>query len=249
MNLTLKIWRQANTATAGEMTTYQVDDVSQDMSFLEMLDVLNEELNAKGEEPGRVRLRLPRGHLRHVRPGDQRRAARPARPPPPASCTCARSPTATTITIEPWRSAAFPVLKDLVVDRRAFDRIIAAGRLRLGHHRRGPRRARRPRCPRTTPTVPSTRPPASAAAPAWRPARTGRPRCSSAPRSPTSASCPRARPSADSRVVDMVAQHDAEGFGGCTNIGQCTAACPKEIPIDVISQLNRDLRTAIRKGH
>ena len=143
----------------------------------------------------------------------------------------------------------FPVLKDLVRRPRRLRPDHPARRLHLGQHRRRPRRARRCRCPRTTPTAPSTSPPASAAAPASPPAPTARPRCSSAPRSPTSASCRRARPSATRRVVNMVAQHDHEGFGGCTNIGECTAACPKEIPLDVISQLNRDLRTAMRHGH
>src|SRR3954468_9425033 len=126
MNLTLKIWRQPDAAVSGAMHTYEITEVSEDMSFLEMLDVLNEQLNARDEEPiafdsdcregicGMCGLMIngePHGpevtttcqlHMRSFEDGD-------------------------TITIEPWRSTAFPVLKDLVVDRRAFDRIIASG--------------------------------------------------------------------------------------------------------------------------
>ncbi len=108
--------------------TYDATDVSPEMSFLEMFDVLNERLIAQGQRAGRVRPRLPRGHLRLVLDDDQRPGARaPRAAPPPASCTCASSATATTITVEPWRATAFPIIKDLVVDRSAFDRIIEAG--------------------------------------------------------------------------------------------------------------------------
>ena len=142
------------------------------------------------------------------------------------------------ITIEPWRASAFPVIKDLVVDRGAFDRIIQAGgyiSVNTGsapdaHAVPVPKHERRPGLPRGRA--------ASAAAPASRPARTAQRdavhgRQGHPPR--------RAAPGparADGRVVSMVDQHDAEGFGGCTNIGACSAACPKGIPQDVISTLN-----------
>ena len=247
MNLTLKIWRQAGPRHTGGLVTYKVKDISPDMSFLEMLDVLNEQLNAAGEEPiafdsdcregicGMCGLMIngePHGpevtttcqlHMRSFEDGD-------------------------TITIEPWRSTAFPVLKDLVVDRRAFDRIIASGgyvSVNTG----------------AAPDAHATPVPKDNADRAFDAAT-----CISC--GACVAACPNGSASLFlgakithlgelpqgqaerwSRVVDMVGQHDAEGFGGCTNIGQCTAACPKEIPMDVISQLNRDLRTAIRKGH
>ena len=153
-----------------------------------------------------------------------------------------------TIMIEPWRATAFPVIKDLVVDRSAFDRIIAAGgfiSVPTGSAPDGnaipvPKADRRP--------APWTPRPASAAAPAWPPARTPR-RCSSRrPRSRTSACCRRASPSAGQRVRQMVAQMDAEGFGNCTNHGECEAACPKEISARYIARMNRDYIAASLRG-
>ena len=247
MNLTLKIWRQDNAAAAGRFETYPVKDISEDMSFLEMLDVLNEQLQADGIEPiafdsdcregicGSCGLMIS-GHAHG----------------PEKTTTCQlhmRSfSDGEVITIEPWRASAFPVIKDLVVDRGAFDRIIQAG----GYI-----------------SVNTGSAPDAHAAPVPKPA---------ADRAFTAAECigcgacvaacpnasamlfmgakvthlgllPQGQPERDHRVVSMVAQHDAEGFGGCTNIGECTAACPKEIPMDVISWLNKDLRTAMRNHH
>ena len=194
MRLTLKIWRQPDARAAGGLQTFVVDEISADMSFLEMLDVLNEQLNAEGTEPvafdsdcregicgmcglmingeahGPSRTTTCQLHMRSFADGD-------------------------TITVEPWRATAFPVLKDLCVDRRAFDRIIAAGGYISVNTGAAPDAHAMP-VPKDTPTARSTRPPASAAAPASRPAPTPRRRCSSGPRSRTWASCPRARPSA-----------------------------------------------------
>jgi succinate dehydrogenase / fumarate reductase iron-sulfur subunit len=245
--LQLHIWRQANTDDTGAMHTYELDGVSEDMSFLEMLDVLNEELNAKGEEPiafdsdcregicGMCSLMIngePHGpevtttcqlHMRSFKDGDS-------------------------ITIEPWRSAAFPVLKDLCVDRSAFDRIIQRGgfiSVNTG----------------AAPEAHSIQVPKEAADRAFDVATCiGCGACVAAcPNGSASlfvgakithlGEMPQGQAERDTRVVDMVAQHDHEGFGGCTNIGECTAACPKEIPLDVISQLNRDLRHALTHGH
>ena len=247
MKVTLKIWRQPDASTAGSMVTYQLDEVSEDMSFLEMLDVLNEELNAKGEEPiafdsdcregicgmcGLVINGEPHGpevtttcqlHMRSFKDGD-------------------------TIDIEPWRASPFPVIKDLAVDRRAFDRIIQAGgyiSVSTG----------------TAPEAHSTPVPKKDSDAAFDAATCiGCGACVAA--CPNASSMlftaakithlglmPQGQPERNDRVVNMVAQQDREGFGGCTNIGECTAACPKEIPLDVISQLNKDLRTAMRHGH
>jgi succinate dehydrogenase / fumarate reductase iron-sulfur subunit len=246
VKLTLKIWRQQNTSDKGGIHTYEVDDVSPDMSFLEMLDVLNEELNEKGEEPVAFDSDCREGicgacslmingeahgpevttscqlHMRSFSDGD-------------------------TITVEPWRAAAFPVIKDLVVDRSAFDRIIQQGgyiSVNTG----------------AAPDAHATPVPKDKADRAFDVATCiGCGACVAAcPNGSASlflgakithlGELPQGQAERDSRVVNMLAQHDAEGFGGCTNIGECTAACPKEIPLDVISRLNWDLHAAMRHG-
>jgi len=247
VNLTLKIWRQPDTASAGRLHTYQVEDISPDMSFLEMLDVLNERLNGEGEEPiafdsdcregicgmcslmingeahGPERTTACQLHMRSFTDGD-------------------------TITIEPWRADPFPVLKDLVVDRSAFDRIIQSGgyiSVNTG----------------AAPDAHAIPVPKRNADRAFDMATCiGCGACVAAcPNGSASlfvgakvthlGELPQGQAERDQRVVSMAAQADAEGFGGCTNIGECAGACPKEIPLDVISQLNRDLRTAMRKGY
>ena len=247
MKLTLKIWRQADAQARGEMRTYQLDGVSEDMSFLEMLDVLNEQLNASGEEPVAFDSDCREGicgtcglmingqahgpevtttcqlHMRTFSDGDE-------------------------ITIEPWRADAFPVVKDLIVDRGAFDRIIQQGGFISANTG-------------SAPEANSVPVPRDKALRSFNMATCiGCGACVAAcPNGSVSlfmgakvthlGLLPQGQPERDERVVNMVAQHDHEGFGGCTNIGECTAACPKEIPLDVISQLNKDLRTALKHGH
>jgi succinate dehydrogenase / fumarate reductase iron-sulfur subunit len=247
VKVTLKIWRQPDAATAGSMHAYDLDDVSEDMSFLEMLDVLNEQLNARDEEPiafdsdcregicGMCGLMIngqPHGpevtttcqlHMRSFKDGDE-------------------------IVIEPWRATAFPVIKDLCVDRSAFDRVIQSGGFISVNTGSAP----------DAHAVPVPRDDAMRAFSVATCIGCGA--CVAAcPNGSASlfvgakvthlGELPQGQPERDSRVVGMTAQMDHEGFGGCTNIGECAAACPKEIPIDVISQLNKDLRTAIRHGH
>ena len=248
MKITLKVWRQKDAKAKGGFVTYEAADINEEMSFLEMLDVVNEGLIGKGEDPiafdhdcregicgtcGVVVNGRPHGprdrttacqlHMRSFHDGD-------------------------VLTIEPWRAAAFPVVKDLVVDRGAFDRIIAAGGFISAPGAARPTATRSPSRRRTR-TSPWTRPPASAAAPAWRPAPTPR-RCSSwAPRSRSSRSCPRASPNGTTASRNMVAQMDAEGFGTCTNHGECEAACPKAIRVEFIARMNADfLRSALTAG-
>ncbi|MBZ5733245.1 succinate dehydrogenase/fumarate reductase iron-sulfur subunit [Nocardioides sp. TRM66260-LWL] len=246
MNLTLKIWRQPHAEAQGGMREYQVSGISEDMSFLEMLDILNEQLQEQGEEPvafdhdcregicGSCSLMINgqahgpevttscQLHMRSFKDGD-------------------------TITIEPWRSEAFPVVKDLVVNRSAFDRIIQSG---------GYISANTGSAPEAN-SVPAPREKAMRAFNVATCIGCGA--CVAAcPNGSASlflgakithlGELPQGQPERYERIVDMVAQHDAEGFGGCTNIGECAAACPKGIPLDVISQLNKDLRTAIKAG-
>jgi len=244
MHLTLKVWRQADRDAKGRMVTYEATDVSPDMSFLEMLDVVNERLILAGDDPiafdhdcregicGSCDLMLdgyahgPRRattvcqlHMRTYADGD-------------------------TIVIEPWRAASFPVLKDLVVDRGALDRIVAAGGF-ISVPTGSPQDAN------ALPVAKSDAERAMDAA-----ACIGCGACVAAcPNGSASlftgaklthlGSLPQGQPERHRRALAMVEQMDAEGFGGCTNIGECSAACPKEIPMDVIAQMNADLRRAV----
>ena len=247
MRLTLKIWRQASSSAAGALHTYQLDDVSPDMSFLEMLDVLNEKLNAEGEEPIAFDSDCREGIC-----GMCGLMINGSAHGPLTTTTCQLHmrtfSDGETITIEPWRADPFPVLKDLVVDRSAFDRIIQAG---------GYISVNTGSSPDAHP-VPVPKPDADrafsmatcigcgacvAACP------NGSASLFMAAKVTHLGMLPQGQPERDARVVAMVGQHDAEGFGGCTNIGECTAACPKEIPLDAISQLNKDLRRAFQHGH
>ena len=247
MKLTLKIWRQPDGESKGSLVTYEVDEISQDMSFLEMLDVLNEDLNAKGEEPVAFDSDCREGIC-----GMCSLMINGEAHGPEVTTTCQLHMRSfvdgDTITIEPWRSSAFPVIKDLVVDRRAFDRIIQSGgyiSVNTG----------------SAPEANSVPVQHDKAVRAFNVATCiGCGACVAAcPNGSASlfvgakithlGELPQGQVERDSRVVAMTAQADAEGFGGCTNIGECASACPKEIPLDVISQLNKDLRTAIRHGH
>ena len=247
MRIKLRIWRQSGPATKGSMHDYELDDVSPDMSFLEMLDVLNEELLGRGEEPIAFDSDCREGicgacglmingeahgpevtttcqlHMRTFSDGDE-------------------------IVVEPWRADPFPVLKDLCVDRRALDRIIASGGYISVNSGAAP----------DAHALPVAKEKADRAFDAATCIQCGA--CIAAcPNGSASlfvgakvthlGELPQGQAERDRRVVKMVAQHDAEGFGGCTNIGECTAACPKEIPLDVISRLNWDLHAALRHGH
>jgi len=239
VNLTLIVWRQPDAKAQGQLVKYDVADISPDMSFLEMLDVLNERLIQKGEAPiafdsdcregicgtcGMVINGMAHGplpattacqlHMRHFKDGD-------------------------TITIEPWRANAFPVLKDLVVDRGAFDRIIQAG---------GFVSVRTGSAPEAN-SLPVPKPHADRAMDAAACIGCGAcvAACPNASATLFTAAkishlglLPQGQPERARRALAMVSQMDKEGFGGCTNIGECTAACPKEISQDVIARMNRD---------
>jgi succinate dehydrogenase / fumarate reductase iron-sulfur subunit len=247
VKLTLKIWRQADASAAGAMHTYELDGVSTDMSFLEMLDLLNEQLLTSGEEPVAFDSDCREGicGMCSLMINGQAHG-------PEVTTTCQlhmRSfSDGDTITIEPWRAASFPVIKDLIVDRGAFDRIIQNG---------GYISANTGSAPEAN-SVPAPRDKAMRAFNVATCIGCGA--CVAAcPNGSASlflgakithlGELPQGQPERYSRVASMVAQHDHEGFGGCTNIGECAAACPKEIPLDVISQLNKDLRSAIKQGY
>ena len=235
MKIKLNIWRQENAAAKGAMKSYDLDEVSEDMSFLEMLDLLNENLNEQGEDPVAFDSDCREGicgpevtttcqlHMRSFHDGD-------------------------TITVEPWRAEPFPVLKDLVVDRSAFDRIIQSGGYISVNTGSAPEANNLPvekaKADRAFDVATCIGCGACVAA-----CPNGSASLFLGAKITHLGELPQGQPERDTRVVNMVAQHDHEGFGGCTNIGECAAACPKEIPLDVISQLNKDLRTAIKHGH
>ena len=246
MDLTLKIWRQTGPNDSGALVTYQVSDISPDMSFLEMLDVLNEDLNAKGDEPiafdsdcregicgmcglmisghahGPERTTTCQLHMRSFKDGE-------------------------TITVEPWRAEAFPIIRDLVVDRGAFDRIIQSGGFISANTGAAPDAHAAP-----VPKDHADRAFMAAECIGCGACVAACPNASAmlfmGAKVTHLGELPQGQPERDARVVSMVNQHDHEGFGGCTNIGECSQACPKGIPQDVISQLNFDLRAALKHG-
>jgi len=247
MRIVLHVWRQKNASSPGKLVRYEVPNVNPEMSFLEMLDVLNEDLILKGEEPiafdhdcregicgmcGMMINGVAHGgmrgttvcqlHMRHFKDGDE-------------------------IYLEPWRARAFPLIRDLAVDRSAFDRIIAAG----GYI-----------------SVPAGSAPDGNAIPVAKEnaelamdaaACIGCGACVAA--CPNAAAAlftgakisqfallPQGQPERYQRVRAMLAQAAAEGFGGCTNIGECEAVCPKQIRLEFIARMNRDFLKAALKS-
>lgn len=243
MRLNLKIWRQAGPTTPGKLVDYVAEHVSPDMSFLEMLDVVNESLTKKGEDAivfdsdcregicGTCSLVIdgvPHGpdrgttvcqlHMRRFRDGE-------------------------TVTIEPWRAKAFPVVKDLVVDRSAFDRIITAGGYVSVNCGGAPDGNAIP--------VPKT----AADAAMDSAACIGCGACVAACKNASAhlfmsakishlALLPQGQVERHARVLAMVAQADSEGFGSCSNEGECEAVCPKEISISNIARMTREFAKA-----
>ena len=239
MNLTLRVWRQASPSAPGRLVDYKAANISPDMSFLEMLDVVNEGLIKAGQDPiafdsdcregicgtcGFLVNGVPHGpdpgttvcqlHMRRFKDGD-------------------------TVVLEPWRARAFPLIKDLVVDRSAFDRIIQSGgytSVNVGGAPDG-----------NAILVPKTVADKAMDSAAC----IGCGACVAACKNASAALftsakvshlglLPQGEVERHTRVVRMVERHDAEGFGSCSNEGECEAVCPKEIPITNIARMNRD---------
>lgn len=247
LNLTLKVWRQKNANDKGGFETYNVKGISTEMSFLEMFDVLNEQLIAENKEPiafdhdcregicGMCSMYIngrPHGpwhgtttcqlHMRAFKDGE-------------------------TVTVEPWRAKAFPVIRDLVVDRTAFDRIIQAG----GYISVNTGNAV------DANAIPINKHDADNAFAAA--ACIGCGACVAACKNASAmlfvsakvsqlALLPQGHPEREDRVLNMVAQMDKEGFGSCTNTGACEAECPKEISLENIARLNREYVAASAKS-
>jgi len=246
MRFTLHVWRQAGPDQSGRFETYTAEGISEHNSFLEMLDVVNDRLVLEGRDPIAFDHDCREGicgTCGFVIDGE-------AHGPLPETTVCQLHmrvyQDGSDIWIEPWRAAGFPIIKDLVVDRAAFDRIIAAG---------GFISVRTGSAPEANATsVP--KPEADAAMDAAECIGCGAcvaacPNASAmlftAAKVAHLACLPQGQPERDRRVIDMVASMDAERFGHCTNHGACQVACPKAIKVDYIARLNRDLmRAAVR---
>ena len=240
MQFTLHIWRQKSRAPTGQMVTYPLDDVSPDMSFLEMLDTLNERLIKQGEEPIAFDHDCREGICGSCAMMINGLAHGPERATTACQLHMRSFADGDHIYIEPWRAKAFPVVKDLVCDRSRLRPHHPGGRVRGREHRRRAGRQRDPGAEGGCRNGRWTRPRASAAGRAWRRARTPRRCCSCRAKVGHLANLPQGQPERKERVRAMVAAHDREGFGHCTNINECEAACPKEICVEFIAQLNRD---------
>jgi succinate dehydrogenase / fumarate reductase iron-sulfur subunit len=239
MNFTLHVWRQPNARSEGRFVRYEARDITPDMSFLEMIDVVNEGLITAGEEP----IAFDHDCREGICGMCSMMINGVAHGPMKGTATCQlhmRSfADGETIRIEPWRARAFPVIRDLCVDRSAFDRIIAAGgyvSVRTGS-------------PQDANAIPVPKPDADRAMDAA--ACIGCGACVAAcPNGSASlftaakvshlGLLPQGQPERARRVMRMVEQMDAEGFGGCSWYGECMEACPKEISIDFITRMNGD---------
>ena len=247
LTLRLRVWRQAGPSAPGRLVDYTADSVSADMSFLEMLDVVNDGLIRQGQDPiafdsdcregicgscGLVVNGVPHG-------------------PDPGGTVCQlhmrRFKNGETITVEPWRAKAFPILKDLVVDRSAFDRIISAGGYVSVNTGSAPEAN----------SLPIARDVAESAMDVAQCIGCGA--CVAACKNASAALftsakithlalLPQGQVERRHRVVQMVDQMDQEGFGMCSNEGECQAVCPKEISIASIAQMNREYLTAKLSG-
>jgi succinate dehydrogenase / fumarate reductase iron-sulfur subunit len=239
VNLTLRIWRQTGPEDKGQMVTYQVSDVSPDMSFLEMLDVLNERLTLEGKEPIAFDHDCREGICGMCSLMINGDAHGPQRGTTACQLHMRQFSDGETIDIEPWRARAFPVVKDLVVNRNAFDKIIAAGGYVTAPTGSAPEA-------HSTPVAKVNADAAfeSAACIGCGACVAACPNGSgmlfTAAKLTQLSLLPQGQPERYARVIGMVEAHDEAGFGGCTNIGECAAACPKGIPLHNIGRLNRD---------
>jgi succinate dehydrogenase / fumarate reductase iron-sulfur subunit len=244
VRLQLKIWRQAGPAAAGKLVDYVADHVSPDMSFLEMLDVVNEGLIRKGEDAIAFDSDCREGICGMCSLVVNGVAHGPDRSTTVCQLHMRRFRDGDTITVEPWRAKAFPIVKDLVVDRSAFDRIIAAGgytSVNVGG----------------APDGNAILIPKAVAENAMDSAACiGCGACVAACKNASAhlfmsakishlALLPQGRQERHRRVLAMIAQADEEGFGSCSNEGECEAVCPKEIPISNIARMTREYARAL----
>lgn len=244
MNLTLKIWRQKDSKSKGQMVDYKVTDISEHMSFLEMMDVLNEQLVNSGEEPVAFDHDCREGICGMCSMYINGEAHGPDRGVTTCQLHMRMFKDGDTITIEPFRAAAFPVIKDLVVDRTAFERIQQAGGYISVNTSGNTQDAN---------SIPISKHAADEAMDAATCIGCGA--CVATCKNSSAmlfvgakvsqyALLPQGQVEAADRVRNMVAQMDLEGFGNCTNTGACEIECPKGISLDNIARMNRELMKA-----
>jgi succinate dehydrogenase / fumarate reductase iron-sulfur subunit len=244
VNFTLKVWRQARPDAPGDYETYEVNDVAEDDSFLEMMDNLNDSLTVQDRNPVAFDHDCREGICGSCCMTINGRPHGPGGGTTTCQVYMRQFEDGSTITVDPFRARAFPVVQDLVVDRSALDRIQQAG----GYT--GVNAGPKPE-PNANPVSPEDAEEAIDAAICIQcgacvaACPNGAAMLFTGARVTHLSRLPQGQPGRYTRVQDMVEQMDAEGFGGCTNFGECEAACPKEISIRVIGQLNRDYRTGV----
>lgn len=247
MRIRLKIWRQKTHKSKGGFATYSLEEINPDMSMLECLDVLNEQLITRGDEPVAFEHDCREGICGSCGFMVNGMAHGPLAAATVCQLTMRHFKDGELLVLEPWRARPFPIVKDLIVDRRAFDRIVASGgyiSVSTG----------------SAPDANSIPVPKEAADRAMDAAACiGCGACVAACPNGSAALftgakivhlgiLPQGQPERPRRALRMVTQMNEEGFGGCTNIGECTAACPKEIPLEVIAGMNHDyLRASWRE--
>jgi succinate dehydrogenase / fumarate reductase iron-sulfur subunit len=239
MNLTLQVWRQPGPGVPGRLVQYEAEDISPDMSFLEMLDVINERLTERGDLPIAFDHDCREGICGSCGMMINGVAHGPARGAATCQLHMRSFRDGDVIRVEPWRARAFPVIKDLVVDRGAFDRIIAAGGY-ISVNTGGARDANETLIPKAAVDTAMDAAACIACGACVAACPNGSASLFTAAKITHLGLLPQGQPERYRRVLGMVAQMDAEGFGGCTFYGECQEACPKLISIDTISRMNRD---------
>lgn len=244
LDLTLKIWRQATRDSRGEFETYSLKGISTEMSFLEMLDILNEQLIQKGEEPVAFDSDCREGICGTCCLMINGQAHGPDCQTATCQLHMRKFQSGDTIVIEPWRAKAFPILRDLVVDRSAFDRIIASGgyvSVNVGNAPDG-----------NTHLIPKVKADEAMSSATCIGCGACVASCKNASamlfvgaKVSQMAILPQGQAERSQRVLSMVAQMDEEGFGACTSTGECEAACPAGITLSNIARLNREYIRAL----